>query len=74
MKMSEKLKYVVRNNPVATVVLIIALVMFLYTTNLHIIEGALITISALVAGVCVTLLYKAYSAVPASAPKAKRKK
>lgn len=76
--MFEKMKHVVANNLLATVVLAVAVILFLYHSGGDIIGGAIVAVSGLVAGICATVLYKAYKAAPASASKpaakAKRKK
>lgn len=69
--MFEKMKRVVMNNLVATIVLVVAVIMFLYHSRLDIIGGAIITVSGVVAGICATLLYKEYRATPAPSKSAK---
>ena len=63
----EKLLKVLKDNMMYTIVLIAAIVLFLYTTNFDIIGGALTALSGVIATVCVVVLVRAYKAM--SAPK-----
>lgn len=63
---------VLKDNMMYTIVLIAAIVLFLYTTNFDIIGGALTALSGVIGAVCVVFLVQAYKATPApSAKKAK---
>ncbi len=73
----EKLLKVLKNNLMYTIVLIAAVVLFLYETEFNIIGGALTALSGVIATVCVVFLVNAYKATPApkkAAPKKKSKK
>lgn len=70
----EKLLKVLKDNMMYTIVLIAAIVLFLYTTNFDIIGGALTTVACVVATVCVVFLVKAYKATPSAKKAAPKKK
>lgn len=72
----EKLLKVLKDNMMYTIVLVAAIVLFLYQTNFDIISGALTTVSCVVATVCAVVLVRAYKTVPSpkkAAPKKKSK-
>ncbi|MGN0916669.1 MAG: hypothetical protein ACI4NZ_00470 [Candidatus Enterousia sp.] len=70
----EKLLKVLKDNMMYTIVLIAAIVLFLYTTNFDIIGGALTALSGVIATVCVVFLVKAYKAAPSAKKAAPKKK
>ena len=65
MKFFDKLGKVLTNNLAYTIILVIALVLFLYFAEGDLIAGILTALSALVVYVCVTLLYGEYEKTPA---------
>ncbi|MDE6250785.1 MAG: hypothetical protein K2M34_04095 [Alphaproteobacteria bacterium] len=70
----EKLLKVLKDNMMYTIVLIAAIVLFLYTTNFDIIGGALTALSGVIATVCVVVLVRAYKAMPAPKKTTSKKK
>lgn len=70
----EKLLKVLKDNMMYTIVLIAAVVLFLYTTEFDIIGGALTALSGVIATVCVVFLVKAYKTVPAPKKTTSKKK
>lgn len=60
----EKLGKVLKNNIFTTVVLAIAVVLFLYFTNFDLIGGIFTAVSALVASICISVIYQEYKAMP----------
>ena len=65
MNFFDKLGKVLTNNLAYTIILIVALVLFLYFAEGDLIAGVLTALSALVVYVCVTLLYGEYEKMPA---------
>ena len=65
MKFLDKLGKVLTNNLAYTIILIVALILFLYFAEGDLIAGILTALSALVVYVCVTLLYGEYEKTPA---------
>lgn len=74
MNFFEKLGKVLMDNIAYTVILVIALILFLYFAEGDLIAGILTALSALVVYVCVLLLYQEYKKLPAGkkAPVAKK--
>ena len=74
MNFFEKLGKVLLDNIAYTVILVIALILFLYFAEGDLIAGILTALSALVVYVCVLLLYQEYKKLPAGkkAPVAKK--
>lgn len=70
----EKLLKVLKDNMMYTIVLIAAVVLFLYQTNFDIIGGALTTLFVVIATVCAVALVRAYKATPAPKKTASKKK
>ena len=66
MNFFEKLGKVLMNNIAYTVILVVALILFLYFAEGDLIAGVLTALSALVIYVCVLLLYQEYKKMPAS--------
>ena len=70
----EKLLNVLKSNMMYTIVLVAAIVLFLYTTNFDIIGGALTALSGVIATVCVVVLVRAYKSAPAPKKTTSKKK
>ena len=66
MKFFEKLGKLLVNNIAYTVILIVALIFFLYFAGGDLIAGLLTAVSALVVYVAITLLYQEYKKMPAT--------
>ena len=64
MNFFDKLGKVLTNNLAYTIILIVALVLFLYFAEGDLIAGVLTALSALVVYVCVSLLYGEYKKMP----------
>ena len=64
MKFFDKLGKVLTNNLAYTIILVVALILFLYFAEGDLIAGILKALSALVVYVCVTLLYGEYEKTP----------
>ena len=64
MKFFDKLGKVLTNNLAYTIILVVALILFLYFAEGDLIAGILTALSALVVYVCVTLLYGEYEKTP----------
>ena len=75
MKFFEKLGKLLVNNIAYTIILVVALIFFLYFAGGDLIAGILTAVSALVVYVAITLLYQEYKKMPAtkSATKATKK-
>lgn len=72
MKALKKFGRFLLQNLVYTVVLVIALVLFLYFAKGDFIAGILTALSALVVYVCIVLLYQEYKKTPNKRPVAKK--
>ena len=64
MNFFEKLGKVLTNNLAYTVILVVALILFLYFAEGDLIAGVLTALSALVDYVCILLLYQEYKKMP----------
>lgn len=65
MKFFEKLGKLLVNNIAYTIILVVALIFFLYFAGGDLIAGILTAVSALVVYVAITLLYQEYKKMPA---------
>lgn len=64
MNFFEKLGKVLLKNIFVTVVLAVAIILFLYFTNFDLIAGLFTTIFAMVAAVCISVIYQEYKQMP----------
>lgn len=74
MKFFEKLLSVLSKNIGYTVVLVVAIVLFLVSSEGHIIYGAVTAISAMIGYVCARALYLEYKNASTTTTKTKKKK
>lgn len=75
MKKDSKFLKTLKSNMVCTIVMIVALVLFVYFTQGDIIAGLFTSVMAVIVCACAYILFKEYKSMPASvAPKATAKK